>query len=170
MKSIIGFGKFHRFYWLIIGSALIKVLMSVFLRLEYQSTDIITKVSNFSIVKYPYVNDHIFIYFIYYYFGFIFFGSIFYCIKRTREKNTIEYKKNFQDIGNNTIYKINVADNASLGSNKSNEYSLLPPIFFILLVCFIYMTSEMITFYLDQKNHNNVCFWMLEIFFIHCFL
>jgi len=35
MKGI-GFGKFNRFYWLILFSALFKILINIFFKVEYQ--------------------------------------------------------------------------------------------------------------------------------------
>ena len=40
----------------------------------------------------------------------------------------------------------------------------------LLLISFFYMLFEALIFYFNQKNHSNICFWMVEIFFIHFFL
>ena len=72
--GVIGFGKFNRFYWLILLSALFKILTNIFFKIEFQKYIIINE--NISILKSPVLNDHIFVRFIYYYFGFIILGLI----------------------------------------------------------------------------------------------
>ena len=72
--GVIGFGKFNRFYWLILFSALFKILINIFFKVEIQKMMI---KDNISILKSPLLNDYIFVRFIYYYFGFIILGSIY---------------------------------------------------------------------------------------------
>ena len=73
MKGI-GFGKFNRYYQLILLSALFKILINIFFKVEIQKW-IVNE--NISILKSPLLNGHIFVRFIYYYFGFIILGSIY---------------------------------------------------------------------------------------------
>jgi len=71
--SWIGFGKVNRFYWLILFSGLFKILINIFFKVEIQKMMLN---ENISILKFPLLNDHIFVRFIYYYFGFIVLGFI----------------------------------------------------------------------------------------------
>jgi len=73
--GVIGFGKFNRFYWLILLSALFKILTNIFFKIEFQKYIIINE--NISILKSPVLNNHIFVRFIYYYFGFVILGLIY---------------------------------------------------------------------------------------------
>ena len=92
----IAFGKFNsRFYWLIFLSALMKLLINVSFKLDFQE---LNEIKNISIINQPVVNDHIFIRFIYYYFGFILLRILFKKIKISRQKNEINYKKGIKTI------------------------------------------------------------------------
>jgi len=138
--GIIGFGKFNRFYWLILFSALFKILINIFFKVEIQKMMIN---ENISILKSPLLNNHIFVRFIYYYFGFIILGSIY-------AKQLFINKESFND----EIFK--EKDKKTLCS--------------ILLVLIIYIIYEILTFYIDQRNMSCVNFWAFQIFFIHFFL
>ena len=81
--KVIGFEKFNRFYWLILFSALFKILINIFFKVEFQKY--IVK-ENISILTCPILNEHIFVRFIYYYCGFIVFGFIYLISKRVKEK------------------------------------------------------------------------------------
>ena len=137
---VIGFGKFNRFYWLILLSALFKILINIFFKVDIQKY-IINE--NISILKSPVLNDHIFVRFIYYYFGFVILGSIY--------AKALSINKEFF---NNEILE------------EKYKKALGP----ILLVVIIYIIYEMLTFYIDQKNMAFVNFWVFQIFFIHYFL
>jgi len=138
--GIIGFGKFNRFYWLILFSALFEILINIFFKVEIQKMMIN---ENISILKSPLLNDHIFVRFIYYYFGFIILGSIY--------AKALPTNKEFF---NDEIFK------------EKNKRSLLS----ILLAVIIYIIYEILTFYIDQRNMAFVNFWVFQIFFIHFFL
>ena len=73
MKGI-GFGKFNRFYWLILFSTLFKIWINIFFKIQLQRY---VYIENISILKSPLLNDHIFVRFIYYYFGFVILGFIY---------------------------------------------------------------------------------------------
>ena len=77
MASLIGFGKFIKFYWLIIVSALMKLIINIFFILYYLNLKTISELGNFAIIKYPVLYNHILVYYIYYYFGFFIFSIIF---------------------------------------------------------------------------------------------
>ena len=138
--GVIGFGKFNRFYWLILFSALFKILINIFFKVEIQKMMIN---ENISILKSPLLNDHIFVRFIYYYFSFIILGLIY--------AKPLPINKEFF---NNEIFK--EKDKRSLRS--------------ILLVVIFYIIYEILTFYIDQRNIAFVNFWVFQIFFIHFFL
>ena len=138
--GVIGFGKFNRFYWLILLSALFKILINIFFKVNIQR---LTINENISILKSPVLNDHIFVRFNYYYFGFVILGSIY--------AKALAINKEFFK---NEIFKAKF------------KRALCP----ILLVVIIYIIYEMLTFYIDQKNMAFVNFWVLQIFFIHYFL
>ena len=139
--GVIGFGKFNRFYWLILLSALFKILTNIFFKIEFQKYIIINE--NISILKSPVLNNHIFVRFIYYYFGFVILGLIY--IK------VLSINKEFF---NDEIFK------------EKYKKSLGP----ILLVVLIYIIYEILTFYIDQRNTAFVYFWVIQIFFFHYFL
>ena len=82
--KVIGFGKFNRFYCLILLSALFKILINIFFKVEYQRYMLN---ENISILISPLLNNHIFVRFIYYYFRFIVLGFIYLISKRVKEKN-----------------------------------------------------------------------------------
>ena len=137
--GVIGFGKFNRSYWLILFSALFKILINIFFKVEIQRY-IINE--NISILNSPVLNDHIFVRFIYYYFGFVILGLIY--IK------SLAINKEFFK---NKFFK------------EKFKIALLP----ILLVVIIYIIYEMFTFYIDQRNMAFTYFWVIQIFFIHFF-
>jgi len=161
--SFIGFGKFNRFYWLILLSALFKVLINIFFKIDiqrYMYTD------NISILESPVLNRHIFVRFIYYYFGFVVLGFItFFSIRAKEKKNE---KKTEEEENYDHLQSINTTTtNIELIYNDINEQQnlgiLLPLIIFVI----IYIISEILTFYIDQKNMAFVNFWVLQIFFLH---
>ena len=113
----IGFGKFNsRFYWLILFSALMKLLIDVSFKLPYHDYKYILETS---ILRYPVLNDHIFIRFIYYYLGFIFLGILFQKIKILKQKNDINYKKEIKTI--NPDESINSVSEARTLSQKETQ-------------------------------------------------
>ena len=138
--GVIGFGKFNRFYWLILLSALFKILINIFFKVNIQKLAII---ENISILKSPVLNAHIFVRFIYYYFGLVILGLIY--------AKALSINKEFF---NNEILK------------EKFKRALVP----ILLVVIIYIVYEILTFYIDQRNMAFVNFWVFQIFFIHYFL
>ena len=170
----IGFGKFNsRFYWLILFSALMKLLIDVSFKLDYHNYQ---NISVTSILNKPVLNDHIFIRFIYYYLGFIFLGILFQKIKISKQKNEINYKKEIKTI--NPDESINSDSETRTLSNKEQQLihrnylmeisqKSFRPLFYASI---LYILNEMIIFYLNQNNHEGVNFWVLEIFFIHFLL
>ena len=136
----IGFGKFNKFYWLILLSALFKILINIFFKVDIQKL-IINE--NISILKSPVLNNHIFVRFIYYYFGFVILGSIY-------SKSLAINKEFFKD----QFFK------------EKFKRALLPT----SLIVIIYIIYEMLTFYIDQRNTAFVYFLVIQIFFIHFFL
>jgi len=137
--GVFGFGKFSRFFWLILFSALFKILINIFFKVEFQRY---IDNENISILKSSILNNHIFVRFNYYYFGFVILGSIY-----------VKALSINKELFNNEIFK------------EKNKRALLP----ILLVVIIYIIYEMITFYKDQRNMAFVNFWVIQIFFIHFF-
>ena len=181
MAFFIGFGKFSKFYWLIVASALIKLIISIFFRLNYMNRESLSNFSNFSLIKDPILNEHIFVYYIYHYLGFFIFGFVFLLRRYLKKANKVDYKK-VDNLNDMESFK---SSQNKKEKEKEKEGKLLTLIFpnlekekenknkyisTIINISLIYMISEMIIYYFDQKNHNNVCFWMLEIFFIHLFL
>ena len=168
MKVFIGFGRFNRYYWLIILSALFKLLINVSFKLDFQNH---LEIKNISIVKDPILNDHIFIRFIYYYLGFIVFGYIYQKIMISKEINDINFNKELKkENGNENSY---ISEGLSsktkstlIHHNTIREISkkVLKPIVYTVI---FYMICEILIFYIDQKNLGGVNFWVLEIFFIH---
>ena len=170
----IGFGKFNsRFYWLILFSALMKILIDASFKFEYHN---LMRIDEIAILNKPELNNHIFIRFIYYYLGFIFLGILFQKIKISKQKNEINYKKEVKTI--NPDESINSVSETRTPSK--NEQQLIHrnylmeisqksfrPLFYASI---LYMTYEMIIFYFNQNNHEGVNFWVLEIFFIHFLL
>ena len=138
--GVIGCIKPNRFYWLLLLSALCKILSNFLFRIEFQRY--VSNI-NISILGYPVLNDHIFVRFIYYYFGFVILGSIF----------SKALRINREYIGNDIF--------------KNNKSKALPP---LLLIIIIYIIYEMLIFYLNQKSLDCLNFWVLEIFFIHFFI
>ena len=117
---------------------------------------------------------NILIYHIYYYFGFTLFSIIFLIVKYNKEKNKINFKKNklakealYTGINNSKSKKSEktLFSLSKFSKDEKNHY-----IKFLLLIAFIHMLSEILMFYFEQIYLNNVCFWMLEIIFIHLFL
>jgi hypothetical protein len=170
----IGFGKFNsRFYWLILFSALMKLLINISFKLQFQDYKSIQYVS---ILNKPVLNDHIFIRFIYYYLGFIFLGILFQKIKISKQKNEINYKKEIKTI--NPDESINSDSETRTPSKNENQLihrnylmeisqKSFRPLFYAAI---LYIAYEMIMFYFNQNNHEGVNFWVLEIFFIHFLL
>ena len=200
MKCFIGFGKFSKFYWLIICSSLIKLLINILLNLKYLNRENIFAVSNSSLLKSPVLNKHIFIYFIYYYFGLFAINLFFLWHKYAREKVKKNYEKyeKIKEIDNNTSllhqfslssdnsFSLNIS-NTSYKSNKSNKISFIFPntenynykkeykiskrtIKLLILISFFYIISEFVIYFVSTININNICFGILEIFFIHFLL
>ena len=170
----IGFGKFNsRFYWLILFSALMKLLIDVSFKLDYHNYTIIDDIS---ILRDPVLNKHIFIRFIYYYLGFIVLGILFQKIKISKQKNEINYKKEIKTI--NPDESINSDSETRTLSKKEQQLihrnylmeisqKSFRPLFYAAI---LYIAYEMIIFYFNQNNHEGVNFWVLEIFFIHFLL
>ena len=169
--KVIGFGKFNRFYWLILFSALFKILINIFFKVEYQRYMIN---ENISILKSPILNDHIFVRFIYYYFGFIVLGFIYLISKRVKEKNNNNNKnQKIKEEGENYAHLQTInGRTASIELIYNDAYEELGHrvLSSILLIVIIYIISEMIYFYIDQRNMAIVNFWVLQIFFIHFIL
>jgi len=169
MKGI-GFGKFTRFYWLILLSELFKILLNIFFKVEYQRYMIN---ENISILKFPLLNDHIFVRFIYYYFGFIILGFIYLISKRVKEKKYSNKNQKIKEKEEDYAHLQSI--NGKMGSieliyNDVYEELGRRGLRSILLVVIIYIIYEMLTFYIDQKNMTFVNFWVFQIFFIHFFL
>ena len=72
--GVIGCGKFNKYYWLILLSPIFKILINIFFKVEIQKLMIN---ENIPILKFPILNNHIFVRFIYYYFGFVILGLIY---------------------------------------------------------------------------------------------
>ena len=183
--SIIGFGKFSKFYWLIIVSAAIKLIISIVYDLQYQTFETNKYLYNSSLIKDPVINYHIFIYFIYYYSGLFLLSLIFLLTKYMKRNNKIDYKQPL--ISSNPITKSNTSSNNSESnscsfsgtlsslnvSKETKKVSFLfpnyevgqiwEPIKILLPIAFIFMLSEMIIFYFDIRNLSNVSFFTLEI-------
>jgi len=168
--KVIGFGKFNRFYWLILLSALFKILINIFFRVDIQKLMIN---ENISILKSPILNEHIFVRFIYYYFGFIVLGFIYLISKRVKEKKNNNKSQKIKEEEENYAHLQSInSRTASIELIYNDVYEelgrrALRP---ILLVVIIYIISEMLYFYIDQKNMAIVNFWVLQIFFIHFIL
>lgn len=159
MKRYITFGKFSRFYWLIIASTLIKVLINIFLKLEY-SDRVKRMIVNSSLLEQPELNSHIFIYFIYYYFGFILFSLIFLYISNSKEKNKINFNKKLLSeesaiINSNINSNLNSDSNNNIndinGINKSKN-----------------MSSDFSNLKKDDKKYVNKKF-IINFFFLYAF-
>jgi len=165
--SFIGFGGFNRFYWLILLSALFKVLINILFKIDiqrYMYTD------NISILKYPVLNRHIFVRFIYYYFGFVVVGFItFFSIRAKEKKNDKKNEKKTEEEENYAhLQSINTTTtNIELIYNDINEQQNLGILVPLIIFVIIYIISEILTFYIDQKNMAFVNFWVLQIFFLH---
>ena len=168
--KVIGFGKFNRFYWLILLSAFFKILINIFFKIEFQKY--IVK-ENISILESPLLNDHIFVRFIYYYFGFIVLGFIYLISKRVKEKKNNNNNLKLKEEEENYAHQQSI--NGRMGSieliyndvyEELGHRALRP----ILLIAIIYIISEMLYFYIDQRNMACVNFWVLQIFFIHFIL
>ena len=168
--KVIGFGKFNRFYWLILLSALFKILINIFFKIEFQ---IYIEKENISILTHPLLNDHIFVRFIYYYFGFIVLGFIYLISRRVKEKKNNNNNLKLKEEEENNSHQQSI--NGRMGSieliyndvyEELGHRALRP----ILLIVIIYIISEMLYFYIDQRNMACVNFWVLQIFFIHFIL
>lgn len=184
MKYCLSFGKFSKFYLLIIYSYLVKLLINILFRIEYQDP-LEKKISNCSIIKYPVLNKHILIYFIYYYFGYLVLSLIFLGNNYRKEKNQIDYIKDIDDsLEINSISSKSLKTKRTQSLTNTNKNSKFFSFFFpnlskmkineslyiIFLICFIYMISEMIINYLNQKNYIYIDFCIFQIIFIHFFL
>ena len=178
MNFCLKFGKFSKFYLLILYSFLAKLLINVLFRLNYQHPKQM-KIDNCSIVKYPVLNNYVLIYFIYYYFGYLLFSFIFLAKKYKKENNKIDYNKNINDSLDNGSSTSALRTQSSI--NESSKFlsfffpniskeKLYESLKIIILVSFIYRVGEMIMGYLDQKNHTYVNLCMFQIIFIHFFL
>jgi len=139
--AVIGFGKFNRFYWLILFSTLLKISINILfedMRLKnYQ------RLRRISINLFPVLNQHILIRFIYYYFGIFVLGSL--------ASNTLAINKEFCN------YEI---------LKKKYKRAFCP----ILLVLIFYIMNEMINYYIDQSYLVVANFWVIQIIFIHLLL
>ena len=164
----IGLGKFNKYYWNILLSALFKLLINGAFKIDIQNYK---EIKNISFLNDPQLNYHIFIRFIYYYLGFICLGILFQKLRIKNQKSEI-----------NQIKEIN-SENTSSSDNRINSHSRSTLIHknylsetsqksFRLLfpAIIIYIINEMIIFYFDQKNYNGVNFWVLQIFFFHFLL
>ena len=145
MKGI-GFGKFTRYYWLILLSGLFKILLNIFFKVEYQRYMIN---ENISILKFPLLNDHIFVRFIYYYFGFIILGFIYLISKRVKEKKYSNKNQKIKEKEEDYVYLQSI--NGKMGSieliyNDVYEELGRRGLRSILLVVIIYIIYEMLTF------------------------
>ena len=179
MNFCLKFGKFSKFYLLILYSFLVKLLLNAFFRLDYQHPKE-KKIGNCSIVKNPVLNGYVLIYFIYYYFGYVLFSLIFLANIYKKEKNKIDYNKNIDNsLDINGSSTIALRNQSSINNNSKylsfffpniSKEKLYESLKIILLVSFIYIVGEMIIGYLDQKNHTYVSFCMFQIIFIHFFL
>ena len=125
----IGFGKFNKFYWLILLSALFEILINIFFKVDIQKHMLN---DNISILKSPVLNNHIFVRFIYYYFGFVILGS---------------------------IYVKSLAINKEFFKDQFIKEKFKRVLLQTLLVVIIYIIYEMLTFYIDQRNTAFVYFW-----------
>ena len=171
MSFCIGFGKFNKFYWLIIGSALLKLLINGLFKIEYHDR---MNIEYLSILNQPELNHHIFIRFIYYYLGFICLGILFQKLKISKQQNEINYKKDKNEL-NSGINESGT--NLNLNPARSKSTSLIHHNYLLeisqkafrplILAVILFILNEMINFYIDQKNYGAVNFWVLEIFFIH---
>ena len=171
MSFCIGFGKFNKFYWLIIGSALLKLLINGLFKIEYHDR---IRIEYFSILNKPALNEHIFIRFIYYYLGFICLGILFQKLKISKQQNEINYKKDKNEL-NSGINESGT--NLNLNPARSKSTSLIHHNYLLeisqkafrplILAVILFILNEMINFYFNQKNYGAVNFWILEIFFIH---
>ena len=168
--NAIGFGKFNRFYWLILFSSLFKILINIFFKVEIQKLMIN---ENISILISPLLNNHIFVRFIYYYFGFIVFGFIYLISKRVKEKNNNNKNQKIKKEEENYAHLQTInGRTASIELIYNDAYEELGHrvLSSILLIVIIYIISEMIYFYIDQRSMTCVNFWVLQIFFIHFIL
>jgi len=119
------------------------------------------------------LNEHIFIRFIYYYFGFIVLGFIYLISKRVKEKNNNNKNQKIKEEEESYAHLQSINGRmASVELIYNDVYEelgrrALRP---ILLVVIIYIISEMLNFYIDQRNMACVNFRALQIFFIHYIL
>ena len=169
-KNMLGCGKFNKFYWTIILSALFKLLINVSFKLEIQKYK---EIINISFLNNPVLNDHIFVRFIYYYFGFICLGLIFQKIKISKQQNKINYKKESRinsvesfssDSGTRNVSRSSLIHSNYLSKISHKAFSGL------FLAIIIYIIYEILMFHIDQGNYGGVNFWIFEIFFIHFLL
>ena len=153
MKYLIGFGKFNKFYSLILMSALLKLLINISFKLEYQDHKTI---EDLSILNKPELNNHIFIRFIYYYSGFIILSLVIFAKKYAKEKNRINYSKiNTNEKEDHEISYQGKGYLIYYNLIRDKTIKSLPNLILIILA---YIINEMIIFYSNQNNHSGVNF------------
>ena len=164
----IGLGKFNKYYWNIILSALFKLLINGAFKIDFQNYK---EIDHISFLKDPQLNNHIFMRFIYYYLGFICLGILFQKIRIKNQKSEINKKKEINSVNtpSSETRISSLSKNILIHKNYLSETSKKSfwPLFPSLI---IYILNEMIIFYFNQKNYDGVNFWVLQIFFIHILL
>ena len=164
----IGLGKFNKYYWNIILSALFKLLINGAFKIDFQNYK---EIDHISFLKDPQLNNHIFMRFIYYYLGFICLGALFQKIRIKNQKSEINKKKEINSVNtpSSETRISSLSKNILIHKNYLSETSKKSfwPLFPSLI---IYILNEMIIFYFNQKNYDGVNFWVLQIFFIHILL
>ena len=145
-------------------SALFKILINIFFKVEFHGY---IERENISILARPVLNDHIFVRFIYYYFGFIYL-----ILKRVKEKNNNNKNQKIKEEEENYSHQQTINGRTASIELYNDVYEELGrrALSSILLIVIIYIISEMIYFYIDQRNMACVNFWVLQIFFIHFIL
>ena len=164
----IGLGKFNKYYWNIILSALFKLLINGAFKIDFQNYK---EIDHISFLKDHQLNNHIFMRFIYYYLGFICLGILFQKIRIKNQKSEINKKKEINSVNtpSSETRISSLSKNILIHKNYLSETSKKSfwPLFPSLI---IYILNEMIIFYFNQKNYDGVNFWVLQIFFIHILL
>ena len=168
---MLGLGKFNKFYWTIILSALFKLLINASFKLDFQE---LKNIKNISFLNEPILNKHIFVRFLYYYLGFICLGTIFYKMKTSKNKNKINYEKKNESAPEDNFSSDSGTRNASrsLLIHTSNYLELISDKSFrnIFPTIIIYIIYEILIFYIDQGNYGGINFWIFQIFFMHFLL
>lgn len=157
------FGSWNRFYWLIIFSAVIKILISFFYNLSYQGKDgyhSITFLFDGELV----LIRHIFVMFIYYYFGYFLLGFIFQKRKQYRANKELKIRSNSLTIDNGSVGRMGLIFERNIPVNKSN---IIIPLVFSEISLII---SDIVMFYVHQNFYNIVNYWILEAILMHIFL